>query len=71
MSRERGPHGDGDEYRPSIAVVTAHHGERACAEIRVDTGVLEFHNNRVAYPFTDTLYGLQFMNGLPGSVSAP
>ncbi len=35
-----------------------------------DTGILEFHNNRVAYPFTETLSGLQFLFGLPSSVSA-
>ena len=35
-----------------------------------DTGILEFYSNRVAYPFTDTLSGLQNLNGLPGSVSA-
>jgi len=35
-----------------------------------DTGILEFHNNRVEFPFTDTLSGLQFLNGLPGSVNA-
>jgi ABC-type transport system substrate-binding protein len=35
-----------------------------------DTGILEFYNNRVAYPFTETLSGLQFLSGLQGSVSA-
>ena len=35
-----------------------------------DTGILEFHNNRVAYPFTETLSGLQFLSGLQGSVTA-
>jgi ABC-type transport system substrate-binding protein len=35
-----------------------------------DTGILEFYNNRVAYPFTETLSGLQFLSGLQGSVTA-
>jgi peptide/nickel transport system substrate-binding protein len=35
-----------------------------------DTGILEFYNNRVAYPFTETLSGLQNIYGLPSSVSA-
>jgi ABC-type transport system substrate-binding protein len=35
-----------------------------------DTGILEFFSNNVAYPFTDTLSGLQNLNGLPGSVTA-
>jgi peptide/nickel transport system substrate-binding protein len=35
-----------------------------------DTGILEFYNNRVAYPFEDSLSGLQFLSGLPGSVQA-
>ncbi len=35
-----------------------------------DTGILEFYNNRVAYPFTDTLSGLQFIAGSQGSVQA-
>ncbi|HEX9864568.1 MAG TPA: ABC transporter substrate-binding protein [Acidimicrobiia bacterium] len=35
-----------------------------------DTGILEFHNNRVEFPFTDTLSGLQFINGAPGIVQA-
>jgi peptide/nickel transport system substrate-binding protein len=35
-----------------------------------DTGILEFYNNRVQYPFTETLSGLQFLFGLPASVSA-
>lgn len=35
-----------------------------------DTGILEFYNNRVAYPFTDTLSGLQFIQGLQSSVTA-
>lgn len=28
-----------------------------------DTGILEFYNNRVEYPFTETLGGLQFITG--------
>ena len=28
-----------------------------------DTGILEFYNNRVTYPFTETLSGLQFLSG--------
>jgi peptide/nickel transport system substrate-binding protein len=35
-----------------------------------DTGILEFYNNRVQYPFTETLSGLQFLSGLQSSVSA-
>lgn len=35
-----------------------------------DTGILEFYNNRVAFPFTDTLSGLQFLSGLQSSVTA-
>ena len=35
-----------------------------------DTGILEFYNNRVEYPFTDTLSGLQFLSGLQSSVTA-
>jgi peptide/nickel transport system substrate-binding protein len=35
-----------------------------------DTGILEFYNNRVAYPFTETLSGLQFLSGLQASVTA-
>lgn len=35
-----------------------------------DTGILEFYNNRVSYPFTETLGGLQFINGSPSYVSA-
>jgi len=35
-----------------------------------DTGILEFYNNRVAYPFTETLSGLQFLSGLQSSVTA-
>lgn len=35
-----------------------------------DTGILEFYNNRVAYPFTDTLSGLQFLSGLQSAVTA-
>ena len=35
-----------------------------------DTGILEFYNNRVEYPFTETLSGLQFLQGLQTSVTA-
>ena len=35
-----------------------------------DTGILEFYNNRVAYPFTETLSGLQYIQGLQSSVTA-
>jgi peptide/nickel transport system substrate-binding protein len=35
-----------------------------------DTGILEFYNNRVQYPFEETLSGLQFLSGLPSSVAA-
>ena len=35
-----------------------------------DTGILEFYNNRVEYPFTETLSGLQFLSGLQSSVAA-
>jgi peptide/nickel transport system substrate-binding protein len=35
-----------------------------------DTGILEFYNNRVQYPFTENLSGLQVVFGLPSSVSA-
>jgi len=35
-----------------------------------DTGILEFYNNRIEFPFTDTLSGLQFDNGFPDAVSA-
>ena len=35
-----------------------------------DTGILEFYNNRVTYPFTETLSGLQFLSGMQSSVSA-
>jgi len=35
-----------------------------------DTGILEFYNNRVAYPFTETLSGLQFLSGQQSSVLA-
>lgn len=35
-----------------------------------DTGILEFYNNRVVYPFTDTLSGLQFLQGLQTTVNA-
>ena len=35
-----------------------------------DTGILEFYNNRVTYPFTETLHGLQFLSGMQSSVAA-
>lgn len=35
-----------------------------------DTGILEFYSNRVQYPYTETLSGLQFVQGLQGSVTA-
>ncbi len=35
-----------------------------------DTGILEFYSNRVQYPYTETLSGLQFLFGLPSSVAA-
>lgn len=35
-----------------------------------DTGILEFYNNRVDYPFTETLSGLQFLNGQQSVVFA-
>jgi peptide/nickel transport system substrate-binding protein len=35
-----------------------------------DTGILEFYSNRVQYPFTETLSGLQFLFGLPSSAAA-
>ena len=35
-----------------------------------DTGILEFYNDRVSYPFTDTLSGLQFISGQQTSVTA-
>jgi peptide/nickel transport system substrate-binding protein len=35
-----------------------------------DTGILEFYNNRVEFPFTETLSGLQFDNGFPDLVTA-
>ena len=35
-----------------------------------DTGILEFYNNRVDYPFTETLSGLQFLSGQQSSVTA-
>jgi hypothetical protein len=35
-----------------------------------DTGILEFYNNRVAYPFTETLSGLQFIQGSQSAVTA-
>ncbi len=36
--------------------------------ILFDTGILEFYNNRVLYPFTTTLSGIQNLNGLQGTV---
>jgi ABC-type transport system substrate-binding protein len=35
-----------------------------------DTGILEFYNNRVEFPFTDTLSGLQFIQGAQSAVTA-
>jgi peptide/nickel transport system substrate-binding protein len=35
-----------------------------------DTGILEFYNNRISYPFTETLSGLQYINGSQGYVNA-
>lgn len=36
-----------------------------------DTGIIEFYRTaNVAYPFTETLSGLQFVSGLPGGVQA-
>ncbi len=35
-----------------------------------DTGILEFYNNRVTYPFTDTLSGLQFIYGQQSTAAA-
>lgn len=35
-----------------------------------DTGILEFYNNRVQYPFTETLSGLQFLNGMQAGVKS-
>ncbi|MFP3915473.1 MAG: ABC transporter substrate-binding protein [Actinomycetota bacterium] len=35
-----------------------------------DTGILEFYNNRVEYPFTETLSGLQFENGFQSAVTS-
>jgi peptide/nickel transport system substrate-binding protein len=35
-----------------------------------DTGILEFYNNRVEYPFTETLSGLQFLSGQQSTVTA-
>jgi len=35
-----------------------------------DTGILEFYNNRVSYPFTETLSGLQFLAGQQTTVTA-
>ena len=34
-----------------------------------DTGILEFHNNRIEFPFTDSLSGLQFDEGFPDLVT--
>jgi ABC-type transport system substrate-binding protein len=34
------------------------------------TPILETYNNTLSYPFTDTLSGLQFINGLPASVQS-
>jgi ABC-type transport system substrate-binding protein len=35
-----------------------------------DTGILEFYNNRVEFPFTETLSGLQFIQGAQSYVTA-
>ncbi len=35
-----------------------------------DTGILEFYNNRVAYPFEETLSGFQFLSGMQSAVTA-
>jgi ABC-type transport system substrate-binding protein len=35
-----------------------------------DTGILEFYNNRVAYPFEETLSGFQFLSGMQTTVTA-
>lgn len=35
-----------------------------------DTGILEFYNNRVQFPFTETLSGLQFGDGMQEFVTA-
>jgi ABC-type transport system substrate-binding protein len=35
-----------------------------------DTGILEFYNNRVQYPFTETLHGLHFLSGQQSAVRA-
>jgi ABC-type transport system substrate-binding protein len=35
-----------------------------------DTGILEFYSNNVQFPFTETLSGLQNLNGSPGTVTA-
>jgi ABC-type transport system substrate-binding protein len=35
-----------------------------------DTGILEFYSNRVEYPFTETLSGLQFLSGLQSTATA-
>jgi peptide/nickel transport system substrate-binding protein len=35
-----------------------------------DTGILEFYNNRVQFPFTETLSGLQFLSGMQTTVKS-
>jgi ABC-type transport system substrate-binding protein len=35
-----------------------------------DTGILEFYSNRVEYPFTETLSGLQFLSGQQSTATA-
>jgi peptide/nickel transport system substrate-binding protein len=35
-----------------------------------DTGILEFYSNRVQYPFTETLSGLQFLSGMVSTAAA-
>ncbi len=35
-----------------------------------DTGILEFYNNGLKYPFTETLGGLQYINGAPSFVTS-
>lgn len=35
-----------------------------------DTGILEFYNNRIEFPFTESLSGLQFLSGQPTAVTA-
>jgi peptide/nickel transport system substrate-binding protein len=35
-----------------------------------DTGILEFYNNRVQYPFTESLSGLQFLSGAQNIVAS-